>query len=124
MKKSIYTNKAPEAVGPYSQAVMANGIIYVSGQLPIDPSTGTISTEITDQTQQSLENIKQILLSCGSDMSKVLKCGIFLKNMNHFPEVNTIYAKFFEDPYPARVTVEVARLPKDVLIEIDVTALA
>lgn len=123
MIKNVHTNKAPAAIGPYSQAVCAGGFIFVSGQLPINPSTGTVSPEAAAQARQSLENIKSILLEADSGLSKVVRCGIFLKNMEDFAAVNEVYGSYFDKPYPARSTVEVARLPKDVLVEIEAIAL-
>lgn len=122
MKKQIKTMNAPQAIGPYSQAIEVNGMLYVSGQIPVNPTTGTISDDIQEQTRQSMENIKAILEAAGTDLSKVVRCGIFIKNMDDFTKINEIYGTFFSEPYPARATVEVSRLPKDVLIEIDAIA--
>lgn len=122
MIEPINTNQAPAAIGPYSQAVCAGGFVFVSGQLPINPKTGTHDAEAAGQARQSLENIKAILKEAGTDLSKVVRCGIFLKNMGDFAAVNEVYSSFFSAPYPARSTVEVARLPKDVLVEIEVIA--
>ena len=119
MKKQISTTKAPGAIGPYSQAIAANGMLYVSGQIPVNPTTGEVSTDISEQTKQSLENIKAILEEAGTDFSKVVRCGIFIKNMDDFAKINEVYGTYFTEPYPARATVEVSRLPKDVLVEID-----
>ena len=123
MKKQIHTDNAPKAIGPYSQAIVANGMIYISGQLPVNPVTGEVSQDVKEQTKQSMENIKAILETAGSDFSKVVRCGIFIKNMNDFAQINEVYGSYFSEPFPARATVEVARLPKDVLVEIDAIAL-
>ncbi len=123
MKKQISTDKAPAAIGPYSQAIAANGTLYVSGQIPVNPATGEVSSDISEQTKQSMENIKAILEEAGTDFSKVVRCGIFIKDMNDFAKINEVYGSYFSEPYPARATVEVARLPKDVLVEIDAIAI-
>ena len=119
MKKQISTTKAPSAIGPYSQAIAANGMLYVSGQIPVNPATGEVSADISEQTKQSMENIKAILEEAGTDFSKVVRCGIFIKNMDDFAKINEVYGTYFTEPFPARATVEVSRLPKDVLVEID-----
>jgi 2-iminobutanoate/2-iminopropanoate deaminase len=125
MKKAIETNMAPKAIGPYSQAVQAGDLIFLSGQIPIDPATGKIvEGGIEDQTRRVLDNIKGLLESQGSGMGEVVKVTLFLKDMGHFSRVNEIYATCFPSPPPARSTVEVARLPRDVLIEIEAIALA
>ena len=123
MKNQIITDKAPKAIGPYSQAIVANGMIYISGQIPVDPKTGEVSADIIEQTRQSMENIKAILTEAGTDLSKVVRCGIFIKNMDDFVKINEVYGSYFVAPFPARATVEVSRLPKDVLVEIDAIAL-
>ena len=123
MKKQISTTKAPQAIGPYSQAIVANGMLYVSGQIPVNPATGEVSSDISEQTKQSMENIKAILEEAGTNFSKVVRCGIFIKNMDDFVKVNEVYGSYFIEPYPARATVEVSRLPKDVLVEIDAIVL-
>ena len=121
-KKRIETHAAPAAIGPYSQAVQAGDTIYVSGQIPLDPMTGEI-VEGGIEKQTSRESISAILKSAGSDIIHVVKSEVFLKDMNHFAEMNAVYAKFFTgEVLPARQAVEVARLPKDVLIEISVIA--
>lgn len=118
--KAINSNKAPGAIGPYSQAIETEGLVYVSGQLPIDVKTGEFAgSDIASQTKQSLENTKHILEEAGLDMSNIVKTTILLKNIEDFAVVNEIYAKYFTAPYPARATYEVARLPKDALIEIE-----
>lgn len=124
MKKSINTNKAPAAIGPYSQGIDIGNLIFSSGQIPVNPPTGEIAGgDIEEQTKQVLENLKNVLLADGSDLSKVIKTTVFIKDMNHFSKINEIYAQYFIEPYPARSCVEVARLPKDVLIEIEAVAL-
>ncbi len=122
MSKNITTENAPKAIGPYSQAIVSANMIYVSGQLPIDPKTGEMPSDITSQTKQSLENIKAILKEAGVEMKAVVRCSIFVKDMNDFASVNEVYGSYFSEPYPARATVEVARLPKDALVEIDAIA--
>lgn len=123
MKQIISTSKAPAAIGPYSQAVEAGGLVITSGQLPIDPATGAFPEGIQAQTKQSLTNVKTILESAGTDMDHVLKTTVFLKDMNDFGAMNEVYATFFtQGSYPARSAVEVARLPKDALVEIEVIA--
>ncbi len=125
MKEIIKTDKAPAAIGPYSQAIKANNMIFTSGQLPIDPATGAFPEGITAQTKQSLSNVKAILESTGTSLDKVIKATVFLSDMNNFADMNAVYSDFFgtENP-PARSAVEVARLPKDALVEIEVIALA
>ncbi len=123
MKKVFATDKAPGAIGPYSQAVQAGNMVFVSGQLPIDPATGAFAgDDIKSQTRQSLTNIKNILASEGLDMSQVIRGGGFLKDMEMFADMNAVYGEFFEKDYPARAAVEVARLPKDALVEIEAVA--
>ncbi|PLY05752.1 MAG: reactive intermediate/imine deaminase [Arcobacter sp.] len=118
--KAINSTKAPSAIGPYSQAVEKDGFIYVSGQLPIDETTGEFAGEdIAAQARQSLENTKYILEEAGLDMKDIIKTTILLKNIEDFAVVNEVYGQFFSAPYPARATYEVARLPKDALIEIE-----
>ena len=124
MLKKITTEKAPAAIGPYSQAVRAGGFLFTSGQIPVDPAAGDIPAGIKAQAQQSLDNIAAILAQAGLDRSAVVKTTVFLKDMNDFAAMNEVYAQFFEGPaYPARSAVEVARLPKDVLVEIEAVAL-
>lgn len=118
--KAINSTKAPSAIGPYSQAVEADGFIYVSGQLPIDENTGEFAgADIASQAKQSLENTKYILQEAGLDMKNIIKTTILLKDIEDFAVVNEVYGQYFEQPYPARATYEVARLPKDALIEIE-----
>jgi 2-iminobutanoate/2-iminopropanoate deaminase len=124
MREVISTKNAPQAIGPYSQAIKANGFVFVSGQVPIDPATQQIITgDVAAQTDRILRNLTQILEAAGSSMAKVVRSGVFLKNMNDFAAMNEAYGKYFSSSPPARTTVEVARLPKDVLVEIDVIAL-
>ena len=122
MKKIIATDRAPGAIGPYSQAVEANGFLYTSGQLPIDPATGTMPEGIKEQTAVSLGNVMAILESRGLQASDVIKTLVFLKDMNQFADMNGVYQEFFSAGFPARSCVEVARLPKDALVEIEVIA--
>jgi 2-iminobutanoate/2-iminopropanoate deaminase len=124
MRQVIATNGAPKAIGPYSQAIRANGFIFVSGQTPIDPATQQlISGSIAEQTERVLRNIEAILRQAGSSMAKIVRCGVFLKDMNDFAAMNEVYAKFFPNDPPARSTVQAARLPKDCQVEIDAIAL-
>ena len=121
--KAINSTKAPSAIGPYSQAVDKDGFIFLSGQLPIDETTGSFAGEdIASQARQSLQNIKYILEEAGLEMKDISKTTILLKNIEDFAVVNEIYGQFFSAPYPARATYEVARLPKDALIEIEAIA--
>ena len=123
MKTTISTSQAPAAIGPYAQAVENNGLVITSGQLPIDPATGAFPEGIQAQTRQSLTNVKAILTEAGTDMDHVLKTTVFLSDMNNFAAMNEVYATFFtEGSYPSRSAVEVARLPKDALVEIEVIA--
>ncbi len=119
----IATEKAPAALGPYSQAIRVNGMIYCSGQIPINPATGTIEAQtIEDQTTQAITNLRNVLEKAGSSLAKVVKTTVFIKNMNDFAALNKVYAELFGDTKPARSCVEVARLPKDVLVEIECIA--
>ncbi len=122
MKTSINVPGAPAAVGPYSHAVKANGFLHVSGQLGLDPNTGTLAEGVADQAHQSLRNLSTILEGCGLSLSQVVKTVIFLADINDFGVVNEIYAQYFTDSLPARSCVEVSRLPKDALVEIEVIA--
>jgi 2-iminobutanoate/2-iminopropanoate deaminase len=125
MREIISTKDAPQAIGPYSQAIKANGFVFTSGQIAIDPATQqVIDGDVAAQTDRVLRNLSEILEAAGSGLGKVVKANVFLKNMGDFPVMNTIYGKYFSTMPPARSTVEVARLPKDVLVEIDVIALA
>mgnify|MGYP006070905459 FL=1 len=122
-KKAIHTNNAPAAIGPYSQAIEANGMIFVSGQLPIDPATGAFAGEdIAAQTRQSLTNIKSILAEAGAGMEDVVKTTVLLKNIADFTAMNEVYAEFFTGDCPARAAFEVAALPKNALVESEAIA--
>ena len=121
--KAISTTKAPGAIGPYSQGIQIGEFIYTSGQIPIDPATGAFAEGgIKEQTRQSLQNIQAILEEAGSSMDKVVKTTVFLADMNDFADMNSVYAEFFSEPYPARSAVAVKTLPKNALIEIEVVA--
>lgn len=123
MKQVISTANAPAAIGPYSQAIDLGSLVITSGQIPLDPATGTLPEGIRAQTRQSLTNVKSILEAAGLGMDAVVKTTVFLKDMNDFAAMNEVYASFFtEGRYPARSAVEVARLPKDALVEIEVIA--
>ena len=123
MKEIISTDKAPAAIGPYSQAVKVGNLLFTSGMIPIDPATNTlVEGGIEVQAEQALANIKNLLEASGSSTDKVVKTVVFIKDMNDFAKVNEIYAKYFTENYPARSCVEVARLPKDVLIEMEAIA--
>lgn len=122
MKQVINTEKAPAAIGPYSQGIKASGIVITSGQLPIDPATGSMPEGIKAQTSQSMNNCKNVLAASGMGMDKVIKTTVFLSDMNNFTSMNEVYATFFEGACPARSAVEVARLPKDALVEIECIA--
>lgn len=123
MKKIIHTEKAPAALGPYSQAIEVNGTLYVSGQIPFVPETMTLVSDcVKAQTKQSLENIKAILEAAGYTFKDVVRAGVFIKDMNDFAAVNEVYAEYLGDVKPSRACVEVARLPKDVKVEIEVIA--
>jgi 2-iminobutanoate/2-iminopropanoate deaminase len=125
MRKAITTSKAPKAIGPYSQAIKANGLIFVSGQVAIDPATQqVVEGDVAAQTERVMKNLSAILAASGSRMDQVLRSTVFLKSMDDFAAMNAVYAKYFSASPPARSTVEVARLPKDVLVEIDVIAQA
>lgn len=117
--KEIKTNTAPAAIGPYSQAIIAGNLLFTSGQIPIDPATGAIPEGVEAQARQALTNVKNLIEASGASMDKVVKTGVFIKNMEDFAKINEIYAEFFTEPYPARSCVEVARLPKDVLLEVE-----
>ena len=125
MREVIATDQAPQAIGPYSQAIRAAGLIFTSGQIPIDPATAQIvAGDVSAQTDRVLKNLAAILQASGSSLEKVVRCTVFLKNMGDFAAMNEVYGRYFKQSPPARSTVEVARLPKDVLVEIDVIALA
>lgn len=120
--KTVSTDKAPAAIGPYSQAQIFGGLVYTSGQIPVDPATGKIAEGVEAQAEQVFKNIANLLAAAGSDISKVVKTTVFIKNMDDFGTINAIYGKYFTEPFPARSCVEVARLPKDVLIECEAIA--
>ena len=120
--KEFKTASAPAAIGPYSQAIIVDGTLYTLGQIPLNPATGELPAGIEAQAAQALTNLKNIITGAGSAMNRVIKTTVFIKDINDFAKVNEIYATFFEQPYPARSCVEVARLPKDVLIEIEAVA--
>ncbi len=123
MKQVINTKEAPGAIGPYSQAIKANGFLFVSGQLPVVPATGQFAEGgVSGQTRQSLENVKAILVAAGCTLDDVVKTTVFIKDMNDFGAVNAAYAEYFTQDCPARACFEVARLPKDALVEIEVIA--
>jgi len=125
MRDVIATKDAPQAIGPYSQAIKANGFVFVSGQVAIDPATQQVITgDSAAQTDRVLRNLSEILEAAGSGLGKVVRATVFLKNMGEFAAMNEVYARYFSSAPPARSTVEVARLPKDVAVEIDVIALA
>ena len=119
MQNVIKTDKAPSAIGPYSQAIEVNGMVYTSGVIPVNPATGEIVEGVEAQAKQAIGNLINLVEAAGSSADKVIKTTVFIKNMNDFGKINEIYATFFKEPYPARSCVEVARLPKDVLIEIE-----
>ena len=124
-KQIVATDQAPRAIGPYSQAVIHNGIAYLSGQIPIDPATQQlIEGDIAAQTERVLENIKAVLGACGSSLDKVLKTTVFLADMGEFARMNEVYGRYFSGNAPARSTVQAARLPRDVRVEIDCIAIA
>lgn len=120
--KVVSTEKAPTAIGPYSQARIAGGLVYTSGQIGIIPETGAVAEGLEAQAHQVFKNLTELLKAAGSDMSKVVKTTVFIKDMNDFAAINAIYAQYFAEPYPARSCVEVARLPKDVLVECELIA--
>ena len=123
MKKVISTTKAPAAIGPYSQAIQVGNLVYTSGQIPIDPATGNfVEGGIKEQTRQSLTNVKAILEEAGLSMADVVKTTVFMADMNDFADMNSVYAEFFAEPYPARSAVAVKTLPKGSLVEIEVVA--
>lgn len=119
MQKVISTDKAPGAIGPYSQAIEVNGMVFTSGVIPVDPATGIIPEGVEAQATQAFTNLTNLVEASGAAMSQVVKTTVFIKEMNDFGKINEIYAKFFKEPYPSRSCVEVARLPKDVLLEVE-----
>lgn len=123
MKKVIKTTKAPDAIGPYNQAIQVGNLVYTSGQIPIDPATGNfVEGGIKEQTRQSLLNVKAILEEAGLTMNDVIKTTVFMADMNDFSDMNAVYSEFFPEPYPARSAVAVKTLPKGALVEIEVVA--
>ncbi len=121
----VSTESAPRAIGPYSQAIRANGFVFLSGQIALDPQTGqVVGQDIKTQTRRVLDNIAAVLAAAGSSLDRVVKCTVFLKDMNDFGPMNEEYGRYFKELPPARTTVQVGRLPRDVLVEIDVIALA
>ncbi|WP_405097703.1 RidA family protein [Oceanobacillus sp. FSL H7-0719] len=122
MVKAIHTENAPAAIGPYSQAIQAGDFVFVSGQIPVDPESGQVVEGIEKQTEQVMENLNAVLKEAGTDFSQAVKFTIYLSSMDNFATVNEIYGRYLIEPFPARATIEVSRLPKDVLIEIDAVA--
>jgi len=123
MKEAVLTSRGPKPIGPYSQAIKANGLLFVSGQIALDPQTGEFAgADVRQQTERVLENLKAILEAAGSSLKHVVKTTVFLKDMNDFPPMNETYARYFSATPPARSTVQAARLPKDALVEIDLIA--
>ena len=120
--KTVSTNKAPAAIGPYSQAQIVGNLVFCSGQIPVIPETGALAQGLEAQANQVFKNIAALLAAAGSDISKVVKTTVFIKNMDDFAAINAIYAQYFTEPFPARSCVEVARLPKDVLLECEAIA--
>lgn len=119
---TVSTNKAPAAIGPYSQAQIVGNLVFCSGQIPVIPETGALAQGLEAQANQVFKNISALLTAAGSDISKVIKTTVFIKNMDDFAAINAIYAQYFTEPFPARSCVEVARLPKDVLLECEAIA--
>ncbi len=123
MKKAVVTDKAPKAIGPYSQAIVSGNLVFTSGQIPIDPASGNLETgPIEKQAELVFKNLGAVLKAAGSDLEKAIKVTVFLKNMDNFTRVNEIYSQHFKEVFPARSAVEVARLPKDVDIEVEAIA--
>lgn len=123
MKQAIHTSEAPQAIGPYSQAVKIDGWIYCSGQIPLDPATGSLVTgNIATQTHQVLNNLAKVLAAAGANFSHVVKTTIYLKDLGDFQTVNAVYSEYFQAPFPARVTIQAAKLPLDAGVEIDAVA--
>ncbi|HXX40399.1 MAG TPA: RidA family protein [bacterium] len=124
-KRIVKTDAAPPAIGPYSQAVVANGMVYAAGQVPLDPSTGQlVPGDIREQTRRVMENLKAVLVAAGSSIDKVVKTTVFLRDLNDFGTMNEIYRDYFREEPPARSTVQVARLPREAAVEIEVIAVA
>jgi 2-iminobutanoate/2-iminopropanoate deaminase len=125
MQQEVRTEKAPKAIGPYSQGIKAGGLVFVSGQIPIVPATGELNTgTIEDQMRQVLENLSAVLEAAGCSLGDVVKVTVFLQDMNEFSKMNAVYGEFFKPPFPARAAVQVARLPRDVKVEVEAIALA
>lgn len=125
MRQIVETEKAPRAIGPYSQAVIAGGFVFASGQIPLDPQTGEfVAGGVTEQTEQVLRNLSAVLEAAGSSLKQVVKTTVFLADMNDFAAMNEVYGRYFDEQPPARATVEAARLPKDARVEIEAVALA
>jgi len=122
MKKAISTDKAPAAIGPYSQAIETNGFVFTSGVIPVNPATGEIPEGVEAQAEQAFSNLAALLEASGTSVEQVIKTTVFIKEMNDFGKINEIYAKYFTGVFPARSCVEVARLPKDVLLEVEAVA--
>lgn len=124
MKETVSTDNAPGAIGPYSQAIKANGMVFCSGQIPIDPATGEfVSQDVTEQTEQVLKNLNEVLKAAGASIETVVKTTVFLADMNDFAEMNEVYGRYFSENKPARATVQAARLPRDAKVEIDCIAI-
>ncbi|MFM9905429.1 MAG: RidA family protein [Pyrinomonadaceae bacterium] len=124
-KEIVTTDKAPGAIGPYSQAIKAGGMVFCSGQIPLDPATGEFVSEVVaEQTEQVLKNLSEVLRAAGTSLDSVVKTTVFLADMNDFGEMNEVYGRFFSENKPARATVQAARLPRDAKVEIDCIALA
>ncbi len=117
--KEIKTNKAPSAIGPYSQAVIFKDMLFTSGQIPVNPENGTIPEGVEQQARQVFENLKNLIAASGASIENTVKTTVFIKDMNDFAKINEVYATYFTEPFPARSCVEVARLPKDVLLEVE-----
>jgi len=117
--KEIKTTLAPAAIGPYSQAIISGGMLYTSGQIPVNPETGVIPESVEEQANQVFKNLKNLIASAGGSIDNTVKTTVFIKNMADFAKINEIYASYFTEPFPARSCVEVARLPKDVLLEVE-----
>ena len=122
MKEVVATTAAPAAIGPYSQATVSGQVVYTSGQIPLLPDGSLLEGDVTAQARQVLENLKAVLTAAGSGLERVLKTTVFLKDMDDFAAMNAVYAEYFTEPYPARSTVQVARLPRDVRVEIEAVA--
>ena len=124
MQKEITTENAPKAIGPYSQGIIANGFVFASGQIALDSTTGELNSgSVEEQAHLVLKNLKAVIEASGSSMDKVVKCTVFLQSMDDYAAVNTIYGEYFSSPYPARAAIQVARLPKDVKVEIEAIAI-